>query len=194
MPLRSSLARRRRISEIAPPRRGYKYAATDQEPIDASSRQDRTSSPEWAERFCELLAQGQSVRQICSQPGQPDKSQVYRWLDENADFRDQYARAREEQADKLFREIIEIADDASGDYVTSSDGQTIVDHENIQRSRLRVDARKWAAARLAPRKYGDRVEHDVKGGDFQPAILIQVGGGGAPEEPVEVSGKVIEEE
>jgi len=103
--------------------------------------------------------------------------QVYRWLDENADFRDQYARAREEQADKLFREIIEIADDASGDYVTSSDGQTIVDHENIQRSRLRVDARKWAAARLAPRKYGDRVEHDVKGGDFQPAILIQVGGG-----------------
>ena len=51
-------------------------------------------SKEWAERFCELLAQGQSVRQICSQPGQPDKSQVYRWLDENDDFRDQYARAR----------------------------------------------------------------------------------------------------
>src|SRR5258708_32882014 len=61
-------------------------------------------------------------------------------------FRDQYARAREEQADKLFREIIEIADEASGDYVTTSDGKRIVDHENIQRSRLRVDARKWAAA------------------------------------------------
>jgi hypothetical protein len=44
-------------------------------------------------------------------------------------------RAREEQADKLFREIIEIADDASGDYVTTSDGKRIVDHENIQRSR-----------------------------------------------------------
>jgi hypothetical protein len=102
-------------------------------------------------------------------------------------------RARAEQADKLFREIIEIADDASDDYVTTSDGKRIVDHENIQRSRLRVDARKWAAARLAPKKYGDRVEHDVKGGDFQPAILIQIGGGGEPE-PVEVSGKVIEEE
>jgi terminase small subunit-like protein len=62
-------------------------------------------------------------------------------------FRDQYARAREEQADKFFKEIIEIADDASGDYVTTSDGKRIVDHENIQRSRLRVDARKWAAAR-----------------------------------------------
>jgi len=39
----------------------------------------------------------------------------------------------------------------------------------------RVDARKWAAARLAPRKYGDRVEHDHKGGlNFQPAVLIQI--------------------
>ena len=52
----------------------------------------------------------------------------------NAVFLERYAGAREEQADKLFREIIEIADDASGDYVTTSDGQTIVDHENIQRS------------------------------------------------------------
>jgi hypothetical protein len=95
-----------------------------------------------------------------------------------SDFRDRYARAREEQADKLFREIIEIADDASGDYVTTSDGKRIVDHENIQRSRLRVDARKWAAARLAPKKYGDRISHDVKGPgpNFQPAILITVDG------------------
>src|SRR5216683_5843477 len=87
-------------------------------------------------------------------------------------------RAREEQADKLFREIIEIADDASGDYVTTSEGKRIVDHENIQRSRLRVDARKWAAARLAPRKYGDHISHEVKGpgANFQPAILITVDG------------------
>src|SRR5919201_124085 len=51
---------------------------------------------------------------------------------------------------KFFREIIEIADDSSGNYITTSDGKRIVDHESIQRSRLRVDARKWAAARLAP--------------------------------------------
>jgi hypothetical protein len=70
--------------------------------------------------------------------------------DDPGDFLERYTRAREAQADKLFREIIEIADDASGDYVTTSDGKRIVHHENIQRSRLRVDARKWAAARLAP--------------------------------------------
>src|SRR5262249_39524057 len=114
-------------------------------------------SPEWAERFCELLAQGLSVRQICSQPGQPDKSQVYRWLDENGDFRDQYARAREAQADKFFSECIEIADTAT--------------QENCNVARLRVDTRKWAAARLAPKKYGDHISHHVKGGNninFQP--------------------------
>jgi len=57
---------------------------------------------------------------------------------------------------------------------------------------LRVDALKWVASKLAPRKYGDRLEHDHKGGlDFRPAILIQVGDG-PRQEPVEVSGKVIE--
>ena len=80
------------------------------------------------------------------------------------------ARAREEQADKLLREIIEIADDASGDYVTTSDGKRIVDHENIQRSRLRVDARKWAAARLAPRKYGDHISHQTQTAEPQDAL------------------------
>jgi hypothetical protein len=58
---------------------------------------------------------------------------------------------------------MKVADDASGDYVTTSDGQRIVDHENMQRSRLRADARKWTAARLAPKKYGDHISHDVRG-------------------------------
>jgi hypothetical protein len=71
-------------------------------------------------------------------------------------------RAREAQADKLFKECLEIADKATP--------------ENVSVARLQVDTRKWAAARLAPKKYGDRVEHDHKGGlNFQPAILIQVG-------------------
>ena len=91
-----------------------------------------------------------------------------------------YARAREERADLLFEELFEIADKPCTNQV------------EVQQQRNRLDTRKWALSKLAPRKYGDRVEHDVKGGDFQPAILIQVSGG-APE-PVEVSGKVIEEE
>ena len=90
------------------------------------------------------------------------------------------ARAREERADLLFEELFEIADKPCTNQV------------EVQQQRNRLDTRKWALSKLAPRKYGDRVEHDVKSNVSLPAILIQVGGG-APE-PVEVSGKVIEAE
>ena len=74
--------------------------------------------------------------------------------------------AREAQADKFFKDCIEIADAAT--------------QENCNVARLRVDTRKWAAARLAPKKYGDHISHDVKGGtnvNFQPQILIQCSSG-----------------
>jgi hypothetical protein len=92
-------------------------------------------------------------------------------------LRDTRARARSRRTSSSGKSS-KFADDASGDYVTTSDGKRIVDHENIQRSRLRVDARKWAAARPAPKKYGDHISHDVKGpgANFQPAILITVDG------------------
>lgn len=57
----------------------------------------------------------------------------------------------------MAEEIVEIADDGANDI----DGDK-VDHENVQRSRLRVDARKWVAARLLPKRYGDRIQADVE--------------------------------
>ena len=78
-------------------------------------------------------------------------------------------RAREAQADALFDECLEIADDTSGDLTTkestNEDGTPVlvVNHEHINRSRLRVDTRKWLVAKLAPKKYGERqmLEHGV---------------------------------
>src|SRR5260370_31620335 len=83
-------------------------------------------------------------------------------------------RAREERGDVLAREILEIADAPCADQVA------------VQRARNRIDTRKWLAAKLAPRKYGDRVEHDHKGGlKFQPAVLVQIGGVGEPAKTIE---------
>ncbi len=85
---------------------------------------------------------------------------------EREDFSDMYARAREERADRLFEELFEIADKPCTNQV------------EVQQQRNRLDTRKWALSKLAPRKYGDRVEHDHKGGlKFQPAVLVQIGGG-----------------
>ncbi len=61
------------------------------------------------------------------------------------------------QADALFDEALEIADDASGDWTADKDGKKTLDHEHVQRSRLRVDTRKWAAGKLAPKRYGDKL-------------------------------------
>jgi hypothetical protein len=69
-----------------------------------------------------------------------------------------------------------------------------VDAVEVAHARNRLDTRKWLASKLAPRKYGDRVEHDHKGGlNFQPAVLVQIGGGDRDDVNVEadVSGKLI---
>ena len=76
----------------------------------------------------------------------------------------------------FFKECLEIADRGKD---SENESQA-----RIQRDRLRVDTRKWMAARLAPKKYGDRVSHDVQGNttfNVQPAVLIKVESSAAPE-------------
>ena len=119
-----------------------------------------------AVEICRRIAERESLRKICADPDMPDKTTVLRWLaaKENAEFRTQYAHAREMQADALFDEALEIADEASEDWTTAKDGTRVLDHEHVQRSRLRVDTRKWAAGKLAPKKYGDKFQHVGEGG------------------------------
>jgi hypothetical protein len=115
-------------------------------------------SAEIADLICERIADGESLRAICGDPEMPGKATVFRWLAENATFRDQYARAREAQADGEVDEIVDIADGEDGD-------------GDVQRDRLRVDARKWRAAKMAPKKYGDSstINHRGAVGVFDPA-------------------------
>lgn len=111
-----------------------------------------------ADTICERLADGESLKRICSGDDMPSKATVFRWLDAHKQFRDMYVRAREAQADSLADEIIDIADDGLNDTYVDDEGRVRTDHEVIARSRLRVDARKWLAAKLRPRRYGERIE------------------------------------
>jgi len=132
------------------------------------------------------IAEGEPLSKICKDPAMPSLATVYGWLDApakaeregkkkapiSAGFVERYARAREDAADTLAAEILEIADDGSRDYKTviGKDGEPIevVDQDHIQRSRLRVDARKWIAAKLKPKKYGERVTQEVTGAEGGP--------------------------
>lgn len=107
--------------------------------------------------ICERLADGDSLRSICSEPGFPDMRTVRRWLDQNETFRLQYARARERQADAYADRILDEAYSA----------------EDASLGRLRMDALKWAASKLAPKRYGDAVQMkhtDADGGPVQQVI------------------------
>jgi hypothetical protein len=136
--------------------------------------------PALADRICEQLALGRSLRDICREDAIPHIATVMSWLNKRPEFHEQYARARELQAEYLFDEIVEIADDATNDYMQDkgNDGYLLIG-EAINRSRLRIDARKWAASKMAPKKYGDRSSHEFSGPDGGPIqhigkIVIEV--------------------
>lgn len=113
-----------------------------------------------AAEILERISDGQSLRSICVLDHMPARSTVFKWLSENVSFSDQYAHARDAQADALFEDMLQIADDSSSDVkVIGEDGneREVCNTEFVQRSRLRVDTRKWMASKLAPKKYGEKV-------------------------------------
>lgn len=115
-----------------------------------------------ADNICEKIANGRSLRSICAEDGVPPMKTIYRWLEANEEFRHQYARAREKQADYFAEEIIEIADSAEAESAA------------VSKAKLQIDARKWAASKIAPKKYGDKTELDVKSSDgsMRPTVRI----------------------
>ena len=115
-------------------------------------------SPDLAVEICVRVASGQSVRAIAQADDMPAMSTIFKWLSERKEFSEQYVRAREAQADYLAEEIIEISDDSSFDTIKDEEtGNVRQNTEFVNRSRLRVDTRKWLMARIAPKKYGDKL-------------------------------------
>jgi hypothetical protein len=112
-------------------------------------------TPKLAENMLARIAQGESLNKICKGDDAPNYTTVVRWLNDDESFRKNYAHAKAIGAEKFADEIVDIADDAEGDWITLEDGRRICNHENIARSKLKVDARKWVAAKLLPKKYGD---------------------------------------
>lgn len=145
---------------------------------------DKTGRPssyseDMADRICELIADGESLRSICRAEDMPAKSTVFKWLRDVPGFSDQYARARETQADAIFDEIIDIADDAANDWMerTNSDGESIgwqLNGDHVRRSQLRIDARKWMAGKLRPKVYGEKITQALTGEDGGPIQVVPV--------------------
>ena len=105
-----------------------------------------TYTEEMANRICDKLTEGISLRKLCMQDDFPTASTVYVWLDRNPEFAERYARAREAATEDMLEEIFEIADNPEID---------------VQDKRVRIDTRKWAMGKLKPKKYGEKQTVDV---------------------------------
>ena len=97
----------------------------------------------------------------------PTYSTIMKWLSEDKELSDKYARAKESQADFMSEEMLDIADDARNDFMMKQgkDGEEyeVPNKELVQRSKLRIDTRKWLASKLRPKKYGDKVQTELTG-------------------------------
>lgn len=122
--------------------------------------------------ICSRIAEGESLREIVKTEGMPDRVTIYRWLLAHDDFRNLYTRAREDQADTYADEIIAIADEQPEVIAVTDKHGALIEHKldgaYLQWQKNRIDARKWTAMKLKPKKYGEKVTV-----------------GGAPGEPVE---------
>lgn len=125
-------------------------------------------SDELAEKICLLIAEGESLRAICQLEEMPSKSTVLLWVvQDREDFSDRYAKACEVRAYHWAEELVEISDDGRNDWMEKVDkeGECIgwqVNGEALNRSRLRVDTRKWLLSKLL-KKFSEKQELEHTG-------------------------------
>ena len=132
-----------RAADAAPrPKRGGRAIKTGRR------RRPVAYSEALADLICDAIAQGGALYRLCEERAEfPSEPTVYRWLDTRPGFAEKYLRARELQQDREADRIVAIADEA----------------DDAAIARLRIDSRKWRASKMAPRKYGDRLDLNHSG-------------------------------
>jgi hypothetical protein len=133
----------------------------------AKLRRATLYTDELAERILHELAEGRTLRDVCRANGMPSPYTVRLWAVEDREgFAARYSRAREFGYHDMADEMLEIADDGRNDWTMRQNKrgnrETVLNHENIKRSRLRYDARRWLLSNALPKIYGNRVEVEAK--------------------------------
>lgn len=109
--------------------------------------------------ICDKLADGKSLKSICEKEDMPSKATFYNWINNDKDLLDKYARAKDDASDALADDIQDISDKVlNGEYEANN-------------ARVAIDAKKWIASKLKPKKYGDKLDMTTNGKDMVVPIL-----------------------
>lgn len=154
---------------------------TKRKPPELHKKDGRPSmyTPELAVAICERIASGESLKSVCRDDGMPAHVTVLRWALTIPEFGNQYKQARDMQAEVLADELLDIADDGRNDWMEKhdQDGAFVGWRENgeaMRRSQLRIETRKWVAAKLLPKRWGEKTVTEVTGPNGTPLIQPQV--------------------
>lgn len=136
-------------------------------------------------RICEHISEGNSLNSALELHDTPVKHTFYKWIDHELlneptpeqvikckERMHQYARAKEDRHTVIFEEILDIADNNSLDVSIDDEGKWQVSGEIVQRSRLRIDSRKWMLGKMNAKKYGDKI--DVTSGNKPITTSVDV--------------------
>lgn len=132
---------------------------------------------ELADIICEEIALGNSLRSVCRRDDMPCMASVFKWLRENPSFTEQYEKACAERTEAMAEDTLDIADNGNNDWMATHSGDNEawkVNGEAIQRSRLRVDTRKWLMSKMKPKKYGDRIDMTTNGKELPTPLLYAI--------------------
>ena len=144
-------------------------------------------SLELSDLICSRLSDGESMRSICRDEDMPAKTTMFRWLREDLEFRNQYNVAKEESAESLADEMVFIADNEVSQPVMV-DGLPLmvddkpvmtIDNVAVAHAKLRIDTRKWAASKLKPKKYGEKIQQEITPGE---GVTFNMSFGKAPDD------------
>ena len=128
-----------------------------------------------ADEICEGLAMGYSIRTVLKPDHMPAISTFFRWMREHEDFQKQYARSKQEAADAMAEDLLDIVDDGTNDWMTINKGgyeMQVVDKEAVMRSRLRADTRRWLMSKMKPKKYGDKLDLTSEGKRIETTPIV----------------------
>lgn len=134
-------------------------------PAPKTYADDVPYSQDLADRICAQLADGKSMRTVCSADGMPSRTTLFRWMRDIPGFVEQYDKAKAESADALVDDMLADARNESLD---------------PNSRRIRVDTMKWIASKMKPKKYGDKLAlTDNDGGPLAIGWAgLEVGRGG----------------
>lgn len=122
-----------------------------------------TYDPDVMDRILERIEDGEALRVICSEPGMPSRGAVRNWIDAIEGLKARHEHARARGLEVIAEQVITLADEQ----IITERGD-----DNVARSKLMIESRKWTLSKLAPKIYGDKTAHEVTGADGAPLPVM----------------------